>query len=92
MSQIASALKDDDNYYYRVFLQKALKNAINSILFPQWNKEHNITIKAKTSNPLKEHSIDILNRLPQNQQIGRKDTSLNGGHVQYQIKSDLPFN
>jgi len=75
-----------------VSVLKAPKNAINSYLNPQWNKKHNITIKAKTSNPLVEHSINILNRLPQDQQIGRNDKSLKGGNLKYQIKSDFPFN
>ena len=64
---------------------------MNSYLYPQWNKKHNITIKAKTSNPLVEHSIDILNRLPQNQQIGSNDNSFRGGYIKYQINSDFPY-
>ena len=70
---------------------KAPKNYMNSYLYPQWNKKHNITIKAKTSNPLVEHSVDILNRLPQNQQIGSNDNSLRGGYIKYQINSDFPY-
>ena len=70
---------------------KAPKNYMNSYLYPQWNKKHNITIKAKTSNPLVEHSVDILNRLPQNQQIGRNDNSIRGGYIKYPINSDFPY-
>ena len=44
---------------------------INSVLYPSWSKEHFITIKAETSNPITEHKIDILNRLDQNKKIGR---------------------
>ena len=34
-------------------------------------KNHNITIPAATYNPLTEHSIEILDRLPQDKFIGR---------------------
>jgi len=68
---------------------KAPKNALNKILYPNWSKSHNITIPAKTSNPLTEHSIDILNRLPQDKFIGR----MKGGCVnkKYIIESQFPF-
>ena len=68
---------------------KAPKNALNKVLYPNWSKTHNITIPAKTMNPLTEHSIDILNRLPQDKFIGR----MKGGCVnkKYVIESDFPF-
>jgi len=68
---------------------KAPKNALNKVLYPNWSKTHNITIPAKTMNPLTEHSIDILNRLPQDEFIGR----MKGGCVnkKYVIESDFPF-
>ena len=68
---------------------KAPKNALNKVLYPNWSKTHNITIPAKTMNPLTEHSIDILNRLPQDKFIGR----LKGGCVnkKYVIESQFPF-
>jgi hypothetical protein len=37
---------------------------MNSILYPNWTKNHLITIQAKTNNPLTEHKVDILDRLP----------------------------
>jgi hypothetical protein len=53
-----------------VSILKAPTNAINNILYPQWSKNYNITIPSKTSNPLTEHTIEFLERLPQNKFIG----------------------
>jgi hypothetical protein len=68
---------------------KAPKNALNKVLYPSYTKKHNITIPAKTMNPLTEHSIDILNRLPQDKFIGR----LKGGcaNKKYSIESQFQF-
>jgi len=49
----------------------APKKFLNSILYPNWTKNHLITIQAKTNNPLTEHKIDILDRLDPNKKIGR---------------------
>jgi hypothetical protein len=49
----------------------APKKLMNSILYPNWSKNHLITIPAKTNNPLTEHKIDILDRLDPNKKIGR---------------------
>ena len=54
-----------------VSMLKAPRAAINNVLYPEWSKSHNITIPAKSSNPLTEHSIEILERLPQDKFIGR---------------------
>ena len=73
-----------------VSVLKAPSNTINKVLYPNWNKTHNIVIPAKTSNPLTEHSIDILDRLPQDKYIGR----LKGGcrnKKSYSIESQFPF-
>jgi hypothetical protein len=73
-----------------VSVLKAPSNTINKVLYPNWNKTHNIVIPAKTSNPLTEHSIDILDRLPQDKFIGR----LKGGCMnkkRYSIESQFPF-
>ena len=73
-----------------VSVLKAPSNPINKVLYPNWNKTHNIVIPAKTSNPLTEHSIDILDRLPQDKYIGR----LKGGcrnKKSYSIESHFPF-
>jgi hypothetical protein len=43
----------------------------NALLYPSWSKEHYITIPAKTSDPIKEHEITILDRLDQERVIGR---------------------
>ena len=51
----------------------APKKFMNSILYPNWTKSHLITIPAKTSNPLTEHKVDILDRLP-DKTIGRGGT------------------
>ena len=48
----------------------APKKFLTSILYPNWSKEHLVTIPAKTNNPLTEHKIDILDRLP-DKKIGR---------------------
>ena len=48
----------------------APKRFLTSILYPNWSKEHLVTIPAKTNNPLTEHKIDILDRLP-DKKIGR---------------------
>ena len=48
----------------------APKKFMNSILYPNWTKAHLVTIPAKTSNPLTEHKVDILDRLP-DKTIGR---------------------
>ena len=68
---------------------KAPSNTINKVFYPSYTKKHNITIPAKTMNPLTEHSIDILNRLPQDQFIGRVE----GGcmNKKYIIESQFPF-
>jgi hypothetical protein len=50
----------------------------NALLYPNWSKKHYITIPAKTSNPIKEHEVNILNRLDQNRKIGR-GAGLSGG-------------
>ena len=72
-----------------VSVLKAPRNAMNKVLYPNWSKSHNITIPAKTMNPLTEHSIDILDRLPQDKFIGR----LKGGcmNKKYVIESQFPF-
>jgi hypothetical protein len=50
---------------------QALGNNLSSILYPSFNKKRNTTIQSTTNNPLTEHSIDILQRLPQNKMIGK---------------------
>jgi len=49
----------------------APKKFMTSILYPNWSKEHLVTIPAKTNNPLTEHKIDILDRVDPNKKIGR---------------------
>lgn len=70
-----------------VSVLKVPKNIMSNVLYPTWSKKHNITIPAETNNPLKEHSISILDRLPQDLHIGRND--LKGGS--YIIMSGFPF-
>jgi len=50
---------------------QALGNSLNKILYPQFNKKHNIEIPSTTNNPITEHSIDILERLPPQKKIGK---------------------
>ena len=70
---------------------KAPRTAINNVLYPEWSKSHNITIPAKSSNPLTEHSIEILDRLPQDKFIGRAG-NIKTTKKLYQIESKFPFN
>ena len=49
----------------------APKKYLNSILYPNWSKAHQINIEDKTGNPITEHKPDILDRLDQNKKIGR---------------------
>jgi hypothetical protein len=49
----------------------APKKFMDSILYPNWTKNHLITIPAKTNNPLTEHSMDVLDRLDPTKKIGR---------------------
>ena len=46
---------------------------------------------AKTSNPLTEHSIEILERLPQDKFIGRAGSIPANKKNIYQIESKFPF-
>ena len=43
----------------------------NSLLYPSWSKNHYLTIENKTGNPISEHAITILDRLPEDQKVGR---------------------
>jgi hypothetical protein len=74
-----------------VSILKAPRTAINNVLYPEWSKNHNITIPAKTSNPLTEHSIEILERLPQDKFIGRAGSIPANKKNIYQIESKFPF-
>jgi hypothetical protein len=49
----------------------APKKYLNSVLYPNWTKEHMIFLEDKTGNPITEHKPDILDRLDQNMKIGR---------------------
>ena len=48
---------------------------------PGYNRRNNIVIKSTTNDPLVEHSIDVLDRLPPNMMIGR-------GKNKYKINID----
>jgi hypothetical protein len=52
----------------------APKKYLNSVLYPNWTKEHMIFIDDKTGNPITEHKPDILDRLDQERVIGRGGT------------------
>jgi hypothetical protein len=58
-------------------LTKSLQNATLNITNPGFNKRNNIVIPSTTSNPLTEHSLDILDRLPQELLIGRGKYKVN---------------
>ena len=50
-----------------------------------------MTISAKTSNPLTEHSIEILERLPQDKYIGRAGSIPANKKNVYLIESKFQF-
>jgi len=54
------------------------KKFANSLLYPGWTKKHMITIQAKTSNPIEEHKIDILDRLDPEMKIGKGKKIMGG--------------
>jgi len=54
-----------------VSVLKSPHNKAMEVLYPGWNREHNITIQATTNNLLKEHSPAILDRLNGHMMIGR---------------------
>lgn len=62
-------------------LTKSIQNARMSMTNPGFNKRNNIVIPSTTSNPLTEHSISILDRLPPDLLIGR-------GKQKYKINYD----
>ena len=49
----------------------APKKLVSKMLYPNWTRNHLLTIPAKTKNPLVEDAIPILDRLDQNKKIGR---------------------
>jgi len=49
----------------------APKKYLNSVLYPNWTKQHIIFLEDKTGNPITEHKPDILDRLDENKKIGR---------------------
>ena len=55
---------------------KSLQNATLNVTNPNFNKRNNIVIPSTTSNPLTEHSLSILDRLPQDMLIGRGKNKL----------------
>ena len=55
---------------------KNLQNATLNVTNPGFNKRNNIVIPSTTSNPLTEHSLSILDRLPQDMLIGRGKNKL----------------
>lgn len=56
---------------------KNLQNAVLNVTNPNFNKRNNIVIPAETNDLLKEHSLDILDRLPQDMLIGRGKNKMN---------------
>ena len=47
------------------------KKMMNDLLYPNWTKSHMKIIPAQSTNPLIEHSLDILDRLDPNMVIGQ---------------------
>lgn len=54
-----------------------ITTGIKSLFKPKKTEKHNITISAKNINPLSEHAVDILDRLPPNQLIGAGFRAIN---------------
>jgi len=57
------------------------KKFANSLLYPGWTKKHMITIPAKTTNPIEEHKIDILDRLDPEMKIGKGKKPILKGYI-----------
>jgi hypothetical protein len=57
-------------------LTKKLQSAVLNVTNPNFNKRNNIVIPAETNDLFKEHSLDILDRLPQDMLIGRGKNKL----------------
>ena len=62
------------------------KKYINSFMYPNWTKSHMITIPKKSSNPITEHKVDILERLDPNMNIGRGGCKINKKSPKLNIK------
>ena len=62
-------------------LTKGLQNATLNVTNPGYNKRNNVVIQSTTNDPLVEHSLDVLDRLPQDMMIGR-------GKNKYKINID----
>lgn len=54
-----------------VSVLKSPHNKAMEVMYPGWNRKHNITIQATTNNLLTEHSPAILDRLDGDMMIGR---------------------
>ena len=65
-------------------LTKGMQNAALSIMNPGYNARNNIVIKSTTSDPLQEHAITVLDRLPQDMLIGRGKSN-----ITYKINKDI---
>ena len=66
----------DNEYIVRssgdvVSVLSAPKKLVSKMLYPNWTRNHLLTIPAKTKNPLVDHATPILDRLDQNKKIGR---------------------
>jgi hypothetical protein len=62
-------------------LTKGLQNATLNVTNPNFNKRNNIIIPSTTSNPLTEHSLNVLDRLPPDMLVGR-------GRAKYKINME----
>jgi len=65
------------------------KKYLNSILYPTWTKSHMITIPAKSSNPITEHKVDILERLDPNMKIGRGGAIVKDKKLYDKVKKEI---
>lgn len=58
-------------------MTKGFQNATLNVTNPGFNARNNIVIPSTTSNPLTEHAISVLDRLPQDLLIGRGKYKIN---------------
>jgi len=67
------------------------KELINKVFNPTWNSKHITNIPSKNYNLLKQHSIDVLDNLPQDKFIGRLEGGCLSKSKKYKIESQFPF-
>jgi len=68
-------------------ITKGFQNATLKVTNPGFNKRNNTIIKSTTNDPLIEHSVDVLDRLPQDLLIGRGKYKINIDELKKRMKN-----